>query len=107
MTSIGIENHELAAKAGTSRQAIWKLRNGLTRVLPDWAKRLAPHLGVSWEELVDGAPVPADQTRTDLLAIYDAMNEEQRRALLTVAKVMRPDEKPPPDPRPKRRPNAA
>jgi hypothetical protein len=88
MTELGIENHQLAAKADTSRQAIHKLRKGITRMLPDWAKRLAPHLGVSWQELVEGAPFPADRARLELLAAYDAMDEEQQRALLVMVKSM-------------------
>jgi transcriptional regulator with XRE-family HTH domain len=88
MAERGLENHELAAKAGTSRQAIYKLRRGLTRMLPDWAKRLAGPLGVSWQELVEGMPTSADQDRADLLAAYEAMDEEQRRALLAMAKVI-------------------
>jgi transcriptional regulator with XRE-family HTH domain len=109
MTALGIPNHELAAKAGTSRQAIYKLRKGITRMLPDWAKRLAPHLGVPWQELVDGAPSADDQARADLLAAYDVMNDEQRRALLVMAKaVVRsdPPEEPVPAPHPKRRATA-
>jgi transcriptional regulator with XRE-family HTH domain len=88
MAERGLENHELAARAGTSRQAIYKLRRGLTRMLPHWAKRLAGHLGVSWQELVEGMPTSADQDRADLLAAYEAMDEEQRRALLAMAKVI-------------------
>jgi hypothetical protein len=93
MAELGIENHDLAEKANTSRQAIWKLRNGYTRMLPNWAKRLAPHLGISWHELVEGSSEPADQTRSALNALIDVMNEEQRRALLTVAQVIMPHEK--------------
>ena len=88
MAERGLENHELAAKAETSRQAIYKLRRGLTRMLPDWAKRLAGPLGVSWQELVEGMPTSADQDRAELLAAYEAMDEEQRRALLAMAKVI-------------------
>lgn len=94
MTQLELENHQLATQAGTSRQAIYKLRTGITRMLPDWAKRLAPHLGVSWQELIDGAPSEADQARVDLLGAYEAMDEEQRRALLVVAKSMVPMERP-------------
>jgi plasmid maintenance system antidote protein VapI len=82
MTELGIENHQLATKAATSRQTIHKLRRGITRMLPDWAKRLAPHLGVTWEELITGPAAPGDPARADLLAAYDAMDEEKRRALL-------------------------
>jgi plasmid maintenance system antidote protein VapI len=88
MTELGIENHQLAENAGTSRQAIHKLRRGITRMLPDWAKRLSPHLGVSWQELVDGTPTAADQSRAELLSAYDALTEEQRQALLTMANLL-------------------
>lgn len=86
MTQRGLANHQLAAKVGTSRQAIYKLRKGITRMLPDWAKRLAPHLGVPWQELVDGGLSADDQDRAELLAAYDAMDPEERRALLTMAR---------------------
>jgi hypothetical protein len=84
MTELRLENYELAAMAGTSRQSIWKLRTGLTRMLPHWAKRLAPHLGISWQELIEGPPSPVDQDRAKWNAVYDALDEEGRRALLTV-----------------------
>ena len=86
MTELGLANHQLAAKVGTSRQTIYKLRNGITRMLPDWARRIAPFLGVAWQELVDGAPSPLDQEQAELLAAFDAMDPEQRKALLTMAK---------------------
>ena len=88
MTELGMENHELAAKAKTNRQSIYKLRNGNTRMLPHWAKRLAPHLGVSWQDLVDGPTSPVEQTRAELLTIYDSINDEQRRALMVSARAM-------------------
>jgi DNA-binding XRE family transcriptional regulator len=94
MTELGLANHQLAAKANASRQTIFKLRTGVTRMLPHWAKRLAPHLGVAWQEMIDGTPSPADQARVDLMAAYDAMTDEQRRALLIVAKGMVPAERP-------------
>lgn len=76
-----------------------------------WAKRLAPHLGVPWQEIVDASPgPPTDQTLSALLTAYEAMGDAQRQVLLQVAEMMAPqqtpDEKPPPDPRPKRRPAA-
>jgi transcriptional regulator with XRE-family HTH domain len=95
MTQLGLANHELAAKVGTSRQTIYKLRNGITRMLPDWAKRIAPFLGVPWQELVDGTPLPLDREKAELLAAFDAMDREQRQALLTMAKgVVRRDPTP-------------
>lgn len=93
MTRLGLANHQLAADVGTSRQTIWKLRTGYSRMLPDWAKRLAPHLGVPWQELVDGAPQEVDPARAELLAAYDAMNEEQRGVLLAMVKIIVPPPK--------------
>jgi transcriptional regulator with XRE-family HTH domain len=106
MTLLGMQNHELAALAGTSRQAIYKLRNGNTRMLPDWAKRVAPHLGVHWLELLDGAPTESDQARADWLAAYEMLDERDRETLLRAAESMsrnsplpvRPKERPPPHP---------
>ena len=88
MAERGVENHQLAASAGTSRQAIYKLRKGLTRMLPHWAKRLAPHLGLEWQELVEGKPAEVDAERDTLMAMFAAMTAKQRQALITVANVI-------------------
>ena len=88
MAERGLENHQLAASAGSSRQAIYKLRKGLTRMLPHWAKRLAPHLGLEWQELVEVKPAPVDAERDNLMATYAAMNAAQRQALIAVANVI-------------------
>ena len=88
MAERGLENHELAGAVGTSRQAIYKLRKGITRMLPHWAKRLAPHLALPWQELVEGAPMSMDTDLATLVTAYEAMDDEQRQALLAVAKVI-------------------
>ena len=41
------------------RQDIYKLRSGRTALSPRWAKLIGPHLKVSWQELIEGAPIPA------------------------------------------------
>jgi hypothetical protein len=101
MTELGIENHQLAKQADAERQAIHKLRRGITRMLPHWAKRLAPHLGVTWQELVEGAPADPDEAR--LLAAYRALDKDRKQGLLTVAEGMVPvgrlQAPPPPAPR--------
>jgi len=54
-----MENHELAKAAGTPRQQVFKLRTGVTRMSPEWAKRFAPHLGVEWPQVIaDMQPAP-------------------------------------------------
>jgi transcriptional regulator with XRE-family HTH domain len=82
----------LANLAGTTKQQIFKLRRGERNLTVQWAQRLAPHLKISWQQLIDESSTSADPSRANLLATYDAMNEEQRRALLVVAKVLKPDE---------------
>ncbi|MBS1037195.1 LexA family transcriptional regulator [Gluconobacter cerinus] len=53
---------ELGRRADTSKQQIFKLRKGERKMSREWAERLAPHLGVTWPELMEGdwrlAPSP-------------------------------------------------
>lgn len=49
---LGLSQTDLAALAGTSKQQIYKLENGITRLGVEWAERLAPHLRVSPEYLL-------------------------------------------------------
>jgi plasmid maintenance system antidote protein VapI len=94
MRTKGLTDPALARKLDISKQQIFNLRWGHRKLTVEWAKRLAPHLGVSWERLITGATTPADQERADLLAAYEAMDDEQRRALLVVVKGMLPRPKP-------------
>ncbi len=110
MRASRLTDPSLARLLGISKQQVFNLRRGHRKLTVEWAQRLAPHLGVSWQELITGPPTaPIDQMRADWMAAYDAMSDEQRRAALVMFKVMvpveKPDEKPPPDQRPKRRAN--
>jgi plasmid maintenance system antidote protein VapI len=80
-----INDPGLAELANTTRQQIHKLRHGDRKLTVQWAKRLAPHLKCTWQELVEETPTPVDQGRVDLLAAYDRMNAEERRAIVTLA----------------------
>lgn len=51
MEKSGLSDPDLARLAGTSKQQIFKLRTGQRSVSVEWAKILAPHLGVSWQDL--------------------------------------------------------
>lgn len=42
----------LAGAVGTSKQQIHKLRIGERKLTRGWAERLAPHLGVTWPEVM-------------------------------------------------------
>jgi hypothetical protein len=76
MTQAGITDPELANAAGTTKQQIHKLRHRERKLTVQWAKRLAPHLGSTWQELIEGPLAPSDARRTDLLAAYDATDEQ-------------------------------
>jgi len=91
MRARGLTDPALAGALGISKQQIFNLRRGHRKLTVEWAKRLAPHLGISWEELITGSPsISSDPSRAELLAAYDAMTDEQRRALLTMVKVRGP-----------------
>lgn len=110
MQRAGVSQSELARRLGIRSQAVnqWLAPGGTA---PRGARlhKVAAALGVALSDLlIESIDASADQARTDLLAAYDAMNEEQRNALLIVAKVMVPVEKPDgagtdPAPAPKRR----
>ena len=86
MKAAGITDPSLASLAGTTKQQIFKLRRGERKLTVQWAQRLATPLGVEWYELMDAPqPLNGDQARNALLAAFDAMSNEQRQALLTVA----------------------
>jgi len=54
MERAGMTDPDLAARAGTTKQQIFKLRRGERKLTVDWAHRLAPHLGASLPELLLG-----------------------------------------------------
>lgn len=109
MREKGLTDPALAKKLAISKQQIFNLRHGHRKLTVEWARRLAPHLGVSWQRLITGAATAVDQARVDLLEAYDAMNDEQRGALLVMVKGMLPRTKPEdpnpvsPPPQPKER----
>ena len=100
MRAAGMTDPALADRLGVSKQQIFNLRHGQRKLTVEWAKRIAPHLRVSWQELVTGPlAAPSDNQRAELLAAFDAMDERDREALLRVAQRMRRDD-PPPEPPP-------
>ncbi|MFT8491041.1 XRE family transcriptional regulator [Gluconobacter oxydans] len=62
MARARLTDPELGRRADTSKQQIFKLRKGERKMSREWAERLAPHLGVTWPELMEGdwrlAPAP-------------------------------------------------
>ena len=90
MRVAGITDPELAAKVGTSKQQIFKLRRGERELTPTWARKIGPLLNVSWIDLFDETEGPADRQRMQLLAAFNAMGEENQATLLRVAQGLAP-----------------
>ena len=54
----GLSQERLGQLADSGRSTIVKLENGTMTMTEDWAKRLAPHLGVRADRLWDGPQIP-------------------------------------------------
>lgn len=52
MIQCGIGQKPLADLIGTTKQTIYKLANGITKISPEWAQKIAPHLNVTPEWLL-------------------------------------------------------
>jgi transcriptional regulator with XRE-family HTH domain len=104
----GLTQVELAAAIGVSRAHLTNVEGGNGGLALDKLSILARETGTKVAWLI-GEVGSFDQPRLDLLAAYDAMDEEQRRALVTMAKAVARREAPEPQapaPRPKPRPAA-
>lgn len=101
MARAGVTDPKLADAAGTTKQQIHKLRHGERKLTVQWAKRLAPLLGCTWQELIEGPSEPADPRRASLLAAYDSLDTRDRETLVRVAESLRRDD-PPATPNPPR-----
>jgi hypothetical protein len=91
MARSGINDPQLADAVGSTRQQIHKLRHGDRKLTVQWAKRLAPPLHCTWQELIEGPAGPTDARRAGLLAIFDAMDERNREALWRIAQSLQGD----------------
>lgn len=108
----GLTDPDLARLLEITKQQIFNLRHGHRKLTVEWARKLAPHLGVSWQELITGAPgSSSDPVRDSLLAAYDLMESGDRETLLRVAEGLCRAERPEPrgrePPRPTRGGNVA
>ena len=91
MALIRITDPQLAVAAGTTKQQIFKLRRGERKMTTQWAKRLAPHLNVSWQEVIEGPAPPMDRSRAELMRAYDAADEQGQEMMLRLARSLRAD----------------
>jgi len=86
MVRVGMTDPQLAALAQTTKQQIHKLRHGQRKLTVQWAKRLAPHLDCTWQELIEGPLDPIDALRAELLRAFEHMNQRDRERLVEVAR---------------------
>jgi hypothetical protein len=86
MARVGMADPQLAALAETTKQQIHKLRHGQRQLTVQWAKRLAPHLDCSWQELIEGPLNPIDALRAELLRAFENMAQRDRERLVEVAR---------------------
>jgi hypothetical protein len=86
MVRVAMTDPQLAALAETTKQQIHKLRHGQRKLTVQWAKRLAPHLDSTWQELVEGPLDPIDALRAELLRAFENMNQRDRERLVEVAR---------------------
>lgn len=76
----------------SSKQQIYNLRTGHRKLTVEWAKRLAPALDVSWQELITGETTQAIDSRlAGICAAYAEMGERARETLSRVAEDLRPE----------------
>ena len=86
MVRVSITDPQLAALAETTKQQVHKLRHGQRKLTVQWAKRLAPHLDCTWQELIEGPLDPGDALRAELLRAFENMNQRDRERLVEVAR---------------------
>lgn len=86
MVIAGFNDPKLADAAGTTKQQIFKLRKGQRKLTVEWARRLAPHLGLRWEALVEGPQDNGDADLLELQSSYDTLPQDARTTLLAVAR---------------------
>ena len=94
MARAGITDPKLAEAAGTTKQQIHKLRHGERKLTVQWAKRLAPKLDCTWQELIEGPSEPDDPQRVALFVAYNSLDQRDRDTLLRVAESLRRDDPP-------------
>lgn len=83
----GLTQVDLAAAIGVSRAHLTNVEGGNGGLALDKLSILARETGTTVAWLI-GEAMPADGERAELLAAYDAMNKEQRQALLAMAQVV-------------------
>ena len=86
MARVGMTDPQLADLAETTKQQVHKLRHGQRKLTVQWAKRLASHLGCTWQELIEGPLDPVDALRSELLRAFENMSQRDRERLVEVAR---------------------
>jgi hypothetical protein len=98
MTRARLNDRELAEAAGTTKPQLHKLRHGGRKLTVQWAKRLAPPLNCTWQELVEGLSPDHASTCPDhvssereLLDAFWSTDAQGGAMLLRLARSLRTD----------------
>lgn len=82
--SLELSQQALASLAGTSQPQIRRLEAGERKLTVEWAKRLAPHLGVTAKELLfdESEASSGDDLTAGLISAASALDDETLEAVI-------------------------
>lgn len=86
MKMASINDPRLAELVESNKQQIFKLRHGERKLTVQWAMRIAPHLGVPWEALLQDPAQTSDPRRGEILANFDSADERGRDIIHTISR---------------------
>lgn len=81
-----VNDPQLAKLANTTKQQIFKLRQGERKLTVEWARRLAPHLNVEWQALIEGPQGDPDPDLAEVVAAWREADDVGKAVIKYVAK---------------------
>lgn len=84
----GLTQVQLAELAHTSQSQIDRLEKGQRKLTQLWAKRLAPHVGCHWLELLGEAVPKLSHREQALMDLYRGLNEADQESVYRVTDAM-------------------
>jgi transcriptional regulator with XRE-family HTH domain len=87
---LGINQSELARRAGLTPAAVWQIENGRRNPNAETLRRLAEELGVSADSLLQGGQSDEESAGARVLTrTFDALDDGDRQLLLDIVKQFR------------------
>lgn len=82
MKRAGMTDPKLAELVESNKQTIFKLRKGERKLTAQWAQRLAPHLGVAWQLLLQDPDSESDPRLGEVIVNFGSATEMGRELIL-------------------------